>query len=64
MSSTKPVRFVESAIALIESPSIQEWARTAHNLPIITKMAYIATTRNPKTKPQDFATMLTLTAMG
>lgn len=62
--STKADRFAQTAIALIESESIREWARSAHNLPIITKMAHIAITRDPKAKPQDFATMLTLTAMG
>ena len=64
MSNTAAAEFVESAIALIESESIQAWARSDHNLPIITKMAFIAITRNPAAKPQDFATMLTVTAMG
>lgn len=64
MSTTQAAEFAESAIALIESDSIREWARSARNLPIITKMAFIAISRNPKAKPQDFATALTLAAMG
>jgi F0F1-type ATP synthase membrane subunit c/vacuolar-type H+-ATPase subunit K len=43
---------------------MREWASSAHNLPIVTKMAVAAIAKNPRTKPADFATYLTLVAMG
>lgn len=64
MSNTKAAQFAESAIALIQSTSIQEWARSERNLPHIIKAAEAALTKNPKAEPQRFATMLIATAMG
>jgi hypothetical protein len=56
--------FVRAAIAAIESKSMQAWAQTPHNLPIIRQMAKEARKRNPKLTPQYFAAYLTVVAMG
>jgi hypothetical protein len=64
MSKSKAEKFTTAAIAAIQSPSMREWASSAHNLPIVTKMAVAAIAKNPRTKPADFATYLTLVAMG
>lgn len=64
MSKPTAAKFTTTAIAAIQSPSIREWASTARNLPIITEMAKAAITKNPKAKPEDFATYLTCVAMG
>jgi hypothetical protein len=64
MTKSKATKFTTAAIAAIQSPSIRAWASSPHNLPIITEMAAQALSKNPKAKPQDFATYLTLTAMG
>lgn len=52
------------ALKHIQSDSIREWAQTAHNKPIIIKMAKEAVKKNPQAKPEDFATYLNLCAMG
>lgn len=64
MSKTKAQKFTTAAIAAIQSPSIREWAQTAHNLPLITEMAQAAITKNPKLEPERFATYLLTVAMG
>jgi len=64
MSSTKTSAFLTTSLNLIASESIRAWAQSAHNLPIITKMASAALTKNPKADPQGFATYLTTLAMG
>lgn len=64
MSKSKAEKFTKAAIAAIQSPSMREWASSAHNLPIITEMAKSALSKNPKATSQEFATYLTLVAMG
>lgn len=60
--SPKHVTFTTAAIELLPSPSLKAWASSAHNLPIIQEAAK-ASIKN-KRSPQDFATYLTLVAMG
>jgi hypothetical protein len=56
--------FTMEAIALIQSPSMQAWAKSPTNLPIIIKMAEANLAKQPELEPLRFATYLTLVAMG
>lgn len=64
MSKSKAEKFTKAAIAAIQSTSMREWASSAHNLPIITKMAETALSKDPKAEPERFATYLTCIALG
>lgn len=61
---TTPEAFTSEAIGLIQSESIRAWASSAHNLPILRRFAAATLAKNPEAKPADFATYLTLLAMG
>ncbi len=59
MTNRNTKTFTLSAIKLIESASMREWASNAHNLPLIT-----AASATYKGTRADFAAYLTMVAMG
>jgi hypothetical protein len=63
-TALSPSTFFTLTVGLIESASIKEWAQSAHNKPIIITAITAKLQRDPKAKPRDFATYLTLCAMG
>lgn len=61
VSEKKLDAYVAAVLAAIESKSIRAWASSEHNAPIVRKLA---ASEIGKTKPEDLATFLVITAMG